>query len=186
MILLAVIAQAHGIQGAVKVKTFTQDPANIVAYGPLHDEQGREYSLKLIRVSSEDSLIASIKGVSDRNQAEALRGTKLYVERSQLPDLIEEEFYHSDLIGLSVQDLEGQDIGRVSAVSNYGAGDFLEIMDSGHHHYTISFTRQAVPIVQLPEKGRKGMIKVDRQYLLESAMTQGTENGIEETDEKKE
>lgn len=186
MILLAVIAQAHGIRGDVKVKTFTQDPANIVAYGPLHDEQGREYSLKLIRVSSGDSLIASIKGVSDRNQAEALRGTKLYIERSQLPDLIEEEFYHSDLIGLEVQDLEGQDIGRVSAVSNYGAGDFLEIIDSNYHLYTISFTRQAVPIVQLPGNGRDGIIKVDRQYLLESTLPESQDDGIEKTDKKKE
>ncbi len=177
MILLAVIAQAHGIRGAVKVKTFTQNPANIVAYGPLHDEQGREYSLKLIRVSSEDSLIASIKGISDRNQAEALRGTKLYIERSQLPDLIEEEFYHSDLIGLRVQDLEGQDIGRVSAVSNYGAGDFLEIIDPEHHLYTITFTRQAVPIIQLPEKGRDGMVRIDRQYLLDSTTPQSENDG---------
>jgi 16S rRNA processing protein RimM len=186
MILLAVIAQAHGIQGAVKLKAFTQDPANVVAYGPLHDEQGREYSLKLIRVSPDGGLIVAIKGIEDRNQAEALRGTKLYIERSQLPDLSEEEFYHSDLIGLKVQDLQDQDIGRVCAVNNYGAGDFLEIVDSDHHHYTVTFTRQAVPIIQLPEKGREGMIKVDRQYLLESTTSERNNDGAEKTSKKSE
>ena len=175
MILLAVIAAAHGIRGAVKVKTFTQNPANILAYGPLRDEKGRDYSLKLVREVSSHSLIMTIEGVDDRNQAEALRGTKLYVERRQLPDLIEEEFYHRDLMGLNVQDLEGQDIGKVCAVSNFGAGDFLEIIDSDHHLYTIPFTRKAVPLIQLPEKGRDGRIQIDRQFLLDSTSRQSEE-----------
>lgn len=186
MILLAVIAAAHGIQGAVKVKTFTQDPANILDYGPLRDKSGREYALKLVRIVSENSLIMTIKGVSNRNQAEALRGTKLYVERAQLPDLVEEEFYHNDLIGLNVQDLQGQEIGRVSAVSNFGAGDFLEIIDAAHHLYTIPFTRVAVPIIQLPQKDRDGGIKVDRQFLLDSTALPTEDDRGEEVEKKKE
>lgn len=179
MILLAVIAAAHGIQGAVKVKTFTQSPKNILAYGPLRDEKGRQYPLKLVRVLPPDSLIVAIEGVKDRNQAEALRGTKLYVERGQLPDLIEEEFYHSDLIGMAVQDLEGQDIGQVRAVSNFGAGDFLEIIDSNSHLYTIPFTRDAVPIIRLPKNGVDGGIQIDRRFLLDSTLSQ-TEETVDE------
>lgn len=168
MILLAVIAAAHGIQGAVKVKTFTQSPENILAYGVLRDEKGREYPLKLVRVVLPDSVIATIDGVNDRNQAEALRGTKLYVERDQLPDLIEEEFYHSDLTGLVVQDLEGKSVGQVRAVSNFGAGDFLEIVDAEGHLYTIPFTREAVPVIRLSKNGEDGVIQIDRHFLLYS------------------
>jgi 16S rRNA processing protein RimM len=172
MILLAIIGAAHGIQGAVKVKTFTQDPVNIFDYGVLRDAKGQEYPLKLVRELSSDSLIVTVEGVRDRNQAEALRGTKLYVERSQLPDLGEEEFYHNDLMGLAVQDLDGNDIGRVSAISNFGAGDFLEIVDAHHHLYTIPFTREAVPIIHLPAKGLPGGVQIDRHYLLDSTTPQ--------------
>lgn len=182
MILLAIIASAHGIRGAVKVKTFTSSPTNMLAYGALRDEKGREYHLKLVRLVSSDSLIAVVEGISDRNQAEALRGTKLYIGRHQLPDLVEEEFYHSDLIGLKVQDLEGQDIGRVQAVSNFGAGDFLEVMDADHHLYTISFTREAVPMIRLSEKELMGVVWIDRRFLLDSTIPQTEQNrgeGIE-------
>jgi 16S rRNA processing protein RimM len=186
MILLAVIAAAHGIQGAVKVKTFTQIAANIMNYGPLRDEKGREYTLKLVRVLSENSLIMKVKGVSDRNQAEALRGTKLYVERDQLPDLVDEEFYHSDLIGLNVLDLQGQKIGRVTAVCNFGAGDFLEIMDADHHVYTIPFTRESVPIIRLPQKDKEGSIEIDRQFLLDSKALPDEADQRKAVDKKKE
>ena len=185
MILLAVIAAAHGIRGAVKVKTFTSDPSNILSYGTLRDEKGQVYTLKLVRVASPNSLIMTIKGIEDRNQAEALRGTKFFVERSQLPDPSDEEFYHNDLIGLRVQDLQGNDIGRVSAVSNFGAGDFLEIIDTNHHLFTISFTRVAVPIIQLPKEGVDGLIQVDRQLLLDSTALQD-EEGAEEDKPRKE
>jgi len=128
----------------------------------------------------------TIKGVEDRNQAEALRGTKLYVERGQLPDLPSDEFYHSDLLGLPVQDLEGQTIGSARALSNFGAGDFLEIVDSAHHIYTIPFTRKAVPIIRLPEKGQDGGIQIDRQFLLDSTTPQSEEDKAEEDLKKKE
>lgn len=166
MILLAVITSAHGIQGAVKVKTFTQSPENALAYGALHDEKGQEYSLKMIKLISPDGFVATVEGVTNRNQAEELRGTHLYVERHQLPAPPEEEFYHTDLIGLKVQDLTGQDIGRVRAVFNFGAGDFLEIISAAHQVYTIVFTRAAVPSVCLPKEGEEGKVQIDPQFLL--------------------
>lgn len=177
MILLATIATAHGIQGAVKVKTFTQNPENIFAYGVLKDEKSQVYPLKLMRVVPPDSVIVTIEGIKDRNQAEALRGTKLYVERDQLPDLVEEEFYHSDLMGLAVQDLEGQDIGQVRAVLNFGAGDFLEIMGAEGHLYTIPFTREAVPVIRLPKRGCDGSVQIDHRLLLDLAQSQTEEIG---------
>ncbi len=174
MILLAVIGAAHGIQGAVKVKTFTQTPKSILTYGALRDEKGKEYSLKFVRLAPPDCVIVTVEGIRDRNQAEALRGTKLYVERSQLPDLPSEEFYHSDLIGMKVCDLEGQDVGHVKAISNFGAGDFLEIIDANYHLYTIPFTRLAVPFIRLPAKESEGGIQIDRDFLLDSATVRET------------
>lgn len=168
MILVAVIASAHGIKGAVKVKTFTESPINILAYGPLKDEKGKKYVLKLVRSVSTDSVIVALEGVSDRNQAEGLRGTKLYIERSQLPGVDEEEFYHSDLIGLTVKDLGEKDIGQVQAIGNFGAGDFLEIKSADHHLYTIPFTRDAVPKIQLAENGLMGIVWIDNKFLLDS------------------
>lgn len=167
MVLLGVIVAAHGIQGAVKVKAFTQSPQNVLAYGALQDEKGQKYPLKFVRLALPDGFIATVEGIKDRNQAEALRGTRLYVERENLPDLSEEEFYHSDLIGLPVQDLEGQEVGHVKAVSNFGAGDFIEIMNAASHLYTIPFTRQAVPGVQLPKKGVGGSLQIDPTFLLD-------------------
>jgi len=166
LILLAVIGAAHGIRGAVRLKTFTGSPESILAYGPLQDESGKKYSLKLLRLVPPDSVVVTIEGVGDRTQAEALRGKKLYIERSQLPGLEEEEFYRSDLIGLRVYDLEGQDVGHVQAIENFGAGDFLEIIDANYHLYTIPFTRVAVPIIRLPTKESTGSLQIDRQFLL--------------------
>jgi 16S rRNA processing protein RimM len=175
MILLAVIGSAHGIRGAVKVKTFTENPRSILSYGALRDETGKEYSLKFLRLAPPDCLIVTIEGVGDRTQAETMRGTKLYVERDQLPDLVEEEFYHSDLIGLMVHDLAGQEIGRLKAISNFGAGDFLEIVDATYHLYTIPFTKVAVPSIQLPTKESEGVIQIDRSFLLDSTLSQETD-----------
>lgn len=174
MILMAVIGSAHGIRGAVKVKTFTENPKGILSYGSLHDEKGQEYSLKFLRLAPPDCVIVTIEGIADRTQAEALRGTKLYVERNQLPNLKEEEFYHSDLIGLKVSDLDGQEVGRVRAISNFGAGDFLEIVDSNYHLYTIPFTRVAVPVIRLPTKEFEGDVQIDRSFLLDAATAQET------------
>ena len=175
MILLAIIGSAHGIRGAVKIKTFTENPSNILSYGALRDETGKEYSLKFLRLAPPDCLIVTIAGVADRTKAETLRGTKLYVERDQLPDLVEEEFYHSDLIGMIVHDLAGQEVGHVKAISNFGAGDFLEIVDATYHLYTIPFTQVAVPLIQLPTKELEGVIQIDRSFLLDSTISQETD-----------
>jgi 16S rRNA processing protein RimM len=167
MILLAVIGRASGVKGDVKVKTFTQEPENLFKYGALFDEKGHQYTVRLVRVISHDQLVLHIEGVEDRTQAEALNGTKLFVQREQLPVLQGEEFYQNDLIGLPVQDLDGKALGHVTSISNYGAGDFLEIKGLDGHVYTAPLTHEAVPHIHI-SKDKDGFVKVDPQFLLGS------------------
>jgi 16S rRNA processing protein RimM len=149
-ILLGQITAAHGIRGDVIVRTFTADPADIAAYGPLTDKLGtRPLSLSVIRISDK-GVVARVKGVSDRNGAEALKGSELYVLRAKLPKASDAEYYHADLIGLEAVTEDGQPYGRVIAVQNFGAGDLLEIRRSdGRDMEFIPFTNACVPDVDI-------------------------------------
>ena len=130
-ILLGRIGAAHGIKGEVLVTSFADDPADIAAYGPLTDKSGaRAFELKVVRVTPK-GVVARIKGIADRNAAETLRGAELYVDRDKLPEPTEDEFYHSDLIGLAAIDSNGARIGTIIAIENYGAGDLIEIRLEG-------------------------------------------------------
>lgn len=124
---LAEIVAAHGIKGWVKIKTFTVFPQDITAYGPLSDASGVPIHLKIERILSDTTLLASIESVKTRTEAEALRGIKLCVPKGSLPDLKENEVYYTDLIGKTVVDENQKVYGRVTDVANYGAGDILEI-----------------------------------------------------------
>ena len=147
---LGVIAGAHGVRGEVRIKTFTETPEAIGAYGPLQDEAGsRAFEITRVR-AAKGGVVAALKGVSDRNDAEALKGTRLYVSRTQLPEPDEEEFYHADLIGMSACTADGTELGKVKAIHNFGAGDVLEI--AGEEPLFIPFTRQAVPSVDLENR----------------------------------
>lgn len=149
MVLVGVIAGAHGVRGAVRVKSFTDAPESVAAYGPLFDESGeRRFDLRLVG-STKGGVIAQLSGVSDRNAAEALRGQRLYVPRQALPETDEEEFYHADLIGMTVETVAGTVLGRVRAVQNYGAGDLIEVERDGGHSVELPFTRTVVPVVDL-------------------------------------
>lgn len=128
---LGVISGAHGIRGEVKIKAFGDDPLAIGAYGPLSDEAGGT-TVEITKVRpNKGGLIARIAGVGDRTQAEALKGLKLYVARSALPEAEENEYYHADLVGLSVELSDGKPMGHVIAVQDFGAGPMLEIRLSG-------------------------------------------------------
>lgn len=151
---LAAVAGAHGVRGLVKLKSFTETPEDALAYGPLEDEAGArrfEVSLKgSAGGKAGDLLLVKIEGVADREAAEALRGTRLYVARAALPEIAEEEtFYHADLVGMAAVDGEGRDCGRVLAVQNYGAGDLLEIQPARGASYLLPFTKAVVPEVDL-------------------------------------
>ncbi|TIT11678.1 MAG: ribosome maturation factor RimM, partial [Mesorhizobium sp.] len=142
---LAVIGAAHGIKGELRVKTFTGDPLALADYGPLYAKDGRAFQIIDIRPAN-TVVVVRFKGVSDRNAAEALSGTELFVDRSMLPDDGEEdEFYHADLIGLEVRDETGAAIGKVVAVHNFGGGDILDITFAGRKGVLIPFTQAAVP-----------------------------------------
>lgn len=150
---LGVIAGAHGVRGLVKVKSFTEVPEDVAAYGPLSDPAGtRRFALEL-KGRAKDALLARIEGVADRDAAQALRGTRLMVERAVLPAIEEPEtFYYADLEGLAAEDPVGRPLGRIKAVLNHGAGDLLEIEPPGGNparNLLVPFTRAAVPEVDL-------------------------------------
>lgn len=150
MICVGAIAGAFGVAGEVRLKSFCTEPTDIAAYGPLLSEDGsHDYHITLTRPVA-GGLGARIKGVSTKEQADALRGTSLYVPRERLPKLPDDEFYHADLIGLSAFDTGGAVIGEVTAVYNHGAGDILEISPVGHKSaLLLPFTMAIVPNVDL-------------------------------------
>ncbi len=150
---VGVVTGPHGVTGAVRVKSFTAQPEDIAAYGPLADENGRQsFELRLVG-AAKGVLIARISGVADRNRAEGLRGLRLYLPRSALPPPEEEEYYHADLIGLEAVLRDGTPVGRVRAVHDFGAGDTLEVDRPVGPPAMVPFTRAVVPVVDL-EAGR--------------------------------
>ncbi len=146
---MATVGAAQGIKGEVRLKTFTGDPLAIADYGRLHASDGRVFEIVDIR-EHKDMAVVRLKGVNDRSAAEALTGTELFVDRSMLPDdLDEEEFYHADLIGMDAVDLDGNPIGKVVAVHNYGGGDIVEIRRGGKSTVLIPFTKASAPSVDI-------------------------------------
>lgn len=143
------IAGAFGVRGEVRLKSFCAEVAAIGTYGPLFTEDGaRSFAVTLGRPVP-DGLAARLSGVESREQAEALKGVRLYADRARLPSLPDDEFYHADLLGVTVQDTGGVVIGTVSAVLNHGAGDLLEVARPGKPSALLPFTRAIVPTVDL-------------------------------------
>ena len=130
MITLGAVASAHGVRGQFKVKPFTVVPSDVAAYGPVHLEDGRVLQLTVKSVSK-NLVICEANGITDRSMAESLRGLTLSVERSALPELEETQTYHADLIGLSVQNTAGQQLGIVKGLHDFGAGEIVEISVTG-------------------------------------------------------
>lgn len=152
-VIVAAVAGAHGVSGRVKLKTFTEVPANVGTFGPLTDESGeRQFDVR-VTGSTKGGVIAELSGIRNRDQAEALKGTTLHVERERLPALDDaEDYYQADLIGLEAVHVDGQRLGRVKAVHTLGAGEVLEIqppLRAGRPTLLIPFTQAAVPVVDL-------------------------------------
>ena len=149
-ICLGAIIGAHGVKGTVRIKSFTEEPANVAAYGKVSDETGaRSFTLKPIGAAGGASL-ARIKGIEDREAADELAGTRLYVSRSALPAPDDEEYYHADLLGLRALSTDGEALGTVTSVHPIGETDVLEI-DRGPKlpSLLIPFTCADVPDVDL-------------------------------------
>ena len=149
-ICVGAIAGAHGVRGEVRIKPFTETPDAVAAYGDVHTEDGScVFKITRFRIAK-GMVIAALDGVKNRNQAEELKGTRLYVSRENLPVPDEDEFYHTDLIGLSAELDDGSNFGEVIAVHDFGAGDILEIRRAdGEANLLLPFTVDAVPRVDL-------------------------------------
>ncbi|MGY3619908.1 ribosome maturation factor RimM [Bradyrhizobium sp. USDA 10063] len=146
---VARVGAAHGVRGAVKLWTFTEDPLAVKHYGPLFTKDGaRQFELAHVR-EAKDHLVATFKGVSTRDEAEQLNGLELYVPRERLPETDDDEYYHADLIGLAAVTTAEQPLGKVIAIHNFGAGDIIEIAPSQGPTMMLPFTNAVVPTVDL-------------------------------------
>ena len=146
-VVVGAIAGSFGVRGEVRLKSFCAEPADIAKYSPLLSEAGQSYDLKLGK-PIKGGFAAKLSGVMTKEQADGLRGVRLTAPRERLPNLPDDEFYHADLIGLTVVDTGGAVLGRVKAVFDHGAGDILEIA-AGGDTVLLPFTRAAVPTVDL-------------------------------------
>jgi len=149
-ICLGQIGAAHGVRGEVRLYSFTADPEAIASYGPLETDDGRVFAIESMR-PAKDHFVARLSGIADRDAAERLAKTKLYVPRQRLPEPEEpDEFYHADLIGLCVVDRTGEHLGIVVGVHNFGAGDLIEMKpEAGGKTELIPFDAINVPTVDL-------------------------------------
>jgi 16S rRNA processing protein RimM len=152
-ICVARIGAPHGVRGAVKLWTFTEDPLAVRHYGPLLTKDGaRQFEVTHVR-EAKGHLVATLKGIATREEAERLNGVELYVAREKLPDTSADEYYHADLIGLAAVDAAGEPLGRVIAIHNFGAGDIIEVAPPNGATMLLPFTNAVVPTVDL-EGGR--------------------------------
>ncbi len=143
------VAGVVGVRGEIKIKPYTETPESVASYGPVTFYPGmRRVTVKVVR-SMKDGLALRVDGVADRTAAEALKGLRLYVLRSVLPEIADEDdFYHADLIGLRVEDEAGVVLGTVKAIHDFGAGDVLEVT-GGDKPLLLSFTKAVVPVVDI-------------------------------------
>ena len=150
LICVGAIAGAFGVKGEVRLKSFTSIPEAIADYAPLLTEEGEKEFDVVITGEIKNGLSARMSGVISKEEADKLKGTRLFVPRERLPELLEDEYYYTDLIGLIVQNLEGSNIGRIKSVLNHGASDLLEIGNKRDNKtILVPFTREIVPKVDI-------------------------------------
>jgi 16S rRNA processing protein RimM len=149
LICVARIGAPHGVRGAVKLWTFTEDPLAVKRYGPLATKDGaRRFEVTHAR-EARGHLVATLKGVATREDAERLNGIELYIARDKLPATDRDEYYHADLIGLAAVNANDEPIGRVIAIHNFGAGDIIEVAPPHGATLLLPFTNAVVPTVDL-------------------------------------
>jgi 16S rRNA processing protein RimM len=154
LILVGVIIGAHGIRGEVKLKSFTADPKAVATYGPLRSAKGETFEITRLKLQTED-FIAALKNVTDRNRAEELKGTELFITRAQLP---KDELYLHDLIGAPIYNGDVV-LGAIIGFENFGAGDLIDVKIEGRSDsvlipYNKTFIVEASPrrvVVTLPD-----------------------------------
>jgi len=158
-------AGSHGVRGLVKLRSFTEDPKAVAAYGPLTDDSGRRTFKVTLNGTVKDLWLARVEGIATREQAQELAGVRLYVDRAALPETEDEdEFYHADLIGLRAETTAGEPFGTVLALYDFGGGDVLEIRTEAGATELLPFTRACVPVVDV----RGGRVVVDPPAVVEA------------------
>ena len=146
---VARIGAAHGVRGAVKLWTFTEDPFAVKDYGPLSTKDGARHFEVASAREAKDHLVVTFKGVATRDDAERLNGIELYVPREKLPAVEDDEYYHADLIGLDAVTTANEPLGRVIAIHNFGAGDLIEIAPPSGTTILLPFSNAVVPTVDI-------------------------------------
>jgi 16S rRNA processing protein RimM len=150
LLLVARVAGAFGVRGDLRLTTFTEDPMAVAGYGLLRKDGSPGLTLSQVR-PAKGGVLCRAKEVATREEAEALRGLQLFVDRADLPPPEEDEFYLADLIGLAVETPDGEALGTVKTVQDFGAGDLLEIQPPGAASWWLPFTRDAVPEVRIAD-----------------------------------
>ena len=145
---IGAVTGAHGVKGLFKVKPFTDSPRDIAAYGPVQAGD-RSLTLSVHGVTSNGLVIAAASEITDRDGAAALRGTRLEVDRSALPETEADEIYHTDLIGMSVETVDGERLGRIAALHDFGAGEIVEVRPPRGPTVMLPFDATFVPNIDL-------------------------------------
>jgi 16S rRNA processing protein RimM len=156
---LGKIIGAHGVLGAIKVRSYTKNPTDIAKYSPLEDNLGGKYEIEKVFGVKNDEMIFLTKEIKDRTQAEKLRGLELLADREKLPKIAEDEFYFQDILGFCVQDETGKNLGEILGVANFGASDLLEV---GNEDKSIMVLMKAIKDVQMESK----KVIIDSEYVV--------------------
>ena len=154
------VAGAFGVRGEVRITSYTAEPAALIGYRALLREDGRPALTLTSGRAAKGGVVARAEEVATREEAEALRGLNLYIPRAALPEPDEDEFYVTDLIGMDVVTLEGDLLGQVKSVRDFGAGDLLEVQPTAGESWWLPFTKDAVPEVQM-DAGRIVAVRPD-------------------------
>lgn len=160
LILVGRVAGAFGVKGEVRIASYTAEPTALLDYKSLLREDGSPALTLVAGRAAKGGVVARAKEVATREEAEALRGLKLHVPRAALPEPEKDEFYIADLVGMDVVSLEGDLLGTVRSVRDFGAGDLLEVAPPGGESWWLPFTRDAVPEVQM-DAGRIVAVRPD-------------------------
>jgi len=160
LILVGRVAGAFGVKGEVRITTFTAEPMALVDYKTLLHEDGQPALTLTGGRVAKGGVVARATEIGTREQAEAARGLRLYIPRTTLPEPDEDEFYVADLIGMDVVSLEGDLLGKVRSVRDFGAGDLLEVAPVAGESWWLPFTKAAVPEVQT-DAGRIVAVRPD-------------------------
>ncbi len=148
---LGKIVGAKGLRGEIRVKSFTEYPEDIAAYGPVTTDDGRTLALS-VSGTAKGVVVATVEGVEDRTAADALKGLNLFVDRSALPPPGADALYQADLVGLHVERTDGQILGKVTAFHNFGAGDMMEVEKQGGAVVLVPFTEAAIAEVDMDKE----------------------------------